>query len=413
MLRSCYVAIVLFNTLFSFAQPYYLLIPDRLFDGDTMRIGWQVSVHGPLITGIGPSLTMPKETQIIRLPGTTLMPGLIEGHSHILLHPYNETSWNDQVLFESEAERTARAINHLKWSLDAGITSMRDLGTEGAGYIDIGLRQSLKKKIIEGPDLQCAGRAIVATGSYGPKSDVFAPPLGAESADGNDLIRVVRDQIGHGVDVIKLYADYRWGINGAAMPTFSIEEIKTIVETAHSAGRPVVAHASTKDGMLRAILGGVNTIEHGDEGDQEIFDLMKARHVALCPTLEAGEAIMSYNGWKKNQDSLPERVKSKMKSFGIAMKSGVEIIFGGDVGVFPHGQNVKELFLMHEYGMKTIQALKCATSGNAELLQFKNKGRLKSGFLADIIACKGDPISDLHVLSDIPFVMKSGKVIKQ
>lgn len=393
------------------AQTQYLLIADRVFDGDTMHTGWQVLVTDNKIESIGPKLVTSSKCEVIKLPGTTLMPGMIEGHSHILLHPYNETSWTDQVLFESEAERIVRATSHLQASLRAGITSMRDLGTEGAGYADIGIKQSLIKKLIIGPDLQCAGKAIVATGSYGPKSAAFIPPLGAEAADGNELIKVVRDQIGYGVDVIKIYADYRWGINNVAMPTFSIDEIKSIVETAHSAGRPVVAHASTKEGMRRAILGGVNTIEHGDEGDQEIFDLMKSYHVALCPTLAAGEAILGYNGWKKNIDSIPERIKSKRKSYAAALRTGVDIVFGGDVGVFAHGDNVRELILMNEYGMKSIEVLKCATSGNADLLQFKNKGRLKSGYHADIIACKGDPIVGLKALYDIRFVMKSGKII--
>ena len=368
-------------------------------------------VQGTLIKEIKPVISVDKGTTILKLPGTTLMPGMIEGHSHILLHPYDETSWNDQVLTESRSERVLRAAQHLKASLMAGFTTLRDLGTEGVDYADVEIKQALAKGILIGPDLICAGRAIVATGSYGPKSMVFSSPRGAEEADGQDLIRVVRDQIGHGVDVIKIYADYRWGPFGAAMPTFSIEEIKSIVETAASSGRRVVAHASTKEGMRRAILGGVSTIEHGDEGDAEIFALMKKFKVSLCPTLAAGEAIMSYKGWEKNTDSLPDRIKAKMMSFKLALQSGVKIIFGGDVGVFAHGENARELLLMKEYGMTNIEVLKTATSINADVFGLDHKGSIKPGYLADIVIVMGHPGEDLKAVQSIKLVMKSGKIL--
>ncbi len=404
------VLILLLGSMLSRTQSI-LLIPDRVFDGESFLDGWQVLVQGTLIKEIKPVISVDKGTTILKLPGTTLMPGMIEGHSHILLHPYDETSWNDQVLTESRSERVLRAALHLKASLMAGFTTLRDLGTEGVDYADVEIKQALAKGILIGPDLICAGRAIVATGSYGPKSMVFSSPRGAEEADGQDLIRVVRDQIGHGVDVIKIYADYRWGPFGAAMPTFSIEEIKSIVETAASSGRRVVAHASTKEGMRRAILGGVSTIEHGDEGDAEIFALMKKFKVSLCPTLAAGEAIMSYKGWEKNTDSLPDRIKAKMMSFKLALQSGVKIIFGGDVGVFAHGENARELLLMKEYGMTNIEVLKTATSINSDVFGLDHKGSIKPGYLADIVIVMGHPGEDLKAVQSIKLVMKSGKIL--
>jgi imidazolonepropionase-like amidohydrolase len=179
----------------------------------------------------------------LELKGATLLPGLIEGHSHLFLHPYNEVSWNDQVLKESRAERVARAVVHARETLLAGFTTTRDLGTEGAMYDDVGLKQAIEKGVIPGPRMLCATRAIVATGSYGPKELAYdiESPHGAAEADGVEgLTREVRTQIGHGADLIKVYVDYRWGINGAAAPTFTVEELKKVVEVASSAGRIVV-----------------------------------------------------------------------------------------------------------------------------------------------------------------------------
>lgn len=263
------------------AQPtdtYYLLKPDRVFDGEKMHTGWQVLVKNNRIEATGAALNAPATAEVIDLKGQTLLPGLIEGHSHLFLHPYNETPWNDQVLKESRVERVARATVHARNTLLAGITTVRDLGTEGAGYDDVGLKQAIEKGVVPGPRMLIATRAIVASGSYGPKelSYEIETPLGAAVADGIDgLIKEVRTQIGNGADLIKVYADYRWGMHGAAAPTFTVEELKTIVEVAGAAGRPVVAHASTPEGMRRAILAGVSTIEHGDDATPEIYRLMK------------------------------------------------------------------------------------------------------------------------------------------
>lgn len=402
--------------LISQAQTYFLQ-PDRVFDGNEMHDNWVVVVTGNKITDVGPvsKITKPRGASTIDLAGTTLLPGMIEAHSHLLLHPYNETSWNDQVMKESDAYRVARATVHAQKTLLAGFTTVRDLGSEGAGYADVGLKNSIDDGVIPGPRMLVAGRAIVATGSYGPKGfdTDFEVMLGAEPADGNDLIRVVRDQIGKGADIIKVYADYRWGAHGEAAPTFSIDELRLIVETAKSSGRPVVAHASTKEGMRRATLAGVETIEHGDQGDLEVFSLMKDKGVSFCPTLAAGDAIQQYNGWKKGVDPEPERIAQKRVSFSAALKSGVNIIAGGDVGVFSHGDNARELELMKEYGMNEISILKSVTSVNAKAFHLDNLGEVKAGFLADLVAVSGDPSKSIGNLKKVSFVMKDGVVYKQ
>src|SRR5690349_1234804 len=329
-------------------ETVYLLKPAHVFDGESAQVhdNWVVLVRGEKIEAVGPSITAPAGAKVIDLPGLTLMPGLIEAHSHILLHPYTETVWNDQVAKESLSLRVARATNHLRSTLLAGFTTIRDLGTEGAGYADVGLKQAVEQGIIPGPRMIVSTRAIVATGSYGPKgyASEWTVPQGAEEADGIDsLTRVVRDQIGHGADWIKIYADYRWGRSGAA-PTFSLDEIKLVVETAKSANIPVAAHATTTEGMRRAALAGVETIEHGDGGTPEVFRLMKEHNVALCPTL----AIAGTNA---------ERKKTVFKA---AIEAGVTIASGSDVGVFAHGDNVRELEAMVNFGMPVIDALRSA-----------------------------------------------------
>ncbi len=393
-----------------------LLKPARVFDGAVMHEGWAVRVRGDRIDAVGAvaDLGSAVGATVIDLPGATLLPGLIEAHAHVLLHPYNETTWNDQVLKESLGVRIARATNHLRATLQAGFTTLRDLGTEGAGYADVELKQAVEQGIIPGPRMIVSTRAIVATGSYGPKGFAldWRVPQGAEEADGVDaLTRVVRDQIGHGADVVKVYADYRWGAQGEAAPTFSLDELKLIVDTARSSNRPVAAHASTPEGMRRATLAGVETIEHGDGGTPEVFRLMAERQVALCPTLAAGDATTQYAGWKKGQSAEPPNITRKRASFKSALQSGVTIIAGGDVGVFPHGDNVRELEMMVDYGMPPLDVVKSATSVSARVLHTDDRGAIKSGLLADLIAVQGDPSQNISALRAVKFVMKGGEPI--
>lgn len=391
-----------------------ILKPARIFDGDAVHEGWAVRIAGERIQAVGPaaSVTAPGATAI-DLPGATVMPGLIEGHSHVLLHPYNEAAWNDQVLHESLGLRTARAVNHLRATLMAGFTTVRDLGTEAAGYADAELKEAVDRGIIPGPRMLVTTRAIVATGSYGPKgfSLQWRVPQGAEEADGDALVRVVRDQIGHGADWIKVYADYPWGARGEAEPTFSLDELKSIVETARSSGRPVAAHATTVEGMRRAVLAGVETVEHGDAGTPEVFRLMAERKVALCATLSAGDATAQYAGWEKGRAPEPPGITRKRASFKAALDAGVTILSGSDVGVFAHGDNAREIELMVDYGMPAVAALRSATSIAARVLHREAEiGRIKEGMVADVIAVDGDPTRDVTALRRVRLVMKDGKV---
>jgi imidazolonepropionase-like amidohydrolase len=394
-----------------------LLVPARVFDGMEMHDGWAVLVRGERIVAAGPTATVsvPGGTRRVELAGATLMPGMIEGHSHLLLHPYNETSWDDQVLREPLALRVARATNHARETLRAGFTTVRDLGTEGAGYADVGLKRAIAQGIIPGPRMVVTTRAIVATGSYGPRG--FTPemdvPQGAEEADASNLARVVRDQIGRGADWIKVYADYGWGPNREARPTFTLDELRQIVEIAGASGRPVVAHASTPEGMRRSILAGVETIEHGDAGTAETFRLMKEKGVVFCPTIAAGDALMRYRGWKRG-DPEPARIVEKRASTRAAIAAGVTMCAGGDSGVFTHGENGLELELLADYGLSPLQALRAATTTNARMLHMENQlGAVRPGLLADLVAVTGDPSVDIHAVRKPVFVMKGGVVYRE
>jgi imidazolonepropionase-like amidohydrolase len=397
---------------------FTLLKPDRVFDGEQMQAGWIVLVKNDSIVAAGTmNFKLPAGTLVIELKGMTLLPGLIEGHSHLFLHPYNETKWEDQVLKESRAERTARAVNHAKATLMAGFTTVSDLGTEGAMYDDVGLKKAIEKGVIPGPRMIVSTRAIVAKGTYAPKSespDVTYPQGAEEAGNADELATIIRSQMAHGADFIKIYADYRYSPSGDAVPAFTEDELKLAANITKSSGRKIVAHATTPEGMKRAIDAGFTSIEHGDNGTEEVFKLMKEKNVAYCPTLAAGEAYKIYDGWRKGIDPDPELVMSKKKSFALALKIGVTICMGGDVGVFAHGDNAREMELMADYGMKPIDVLRSATSINADVFGYGDKiGRIRKGLFADLIAVDGDPSIDIRNIRKIKLVMKNGIIYKQ
>jgi imidazolonepropionase-like amidohydrolase len=398
-----------------------LLVPAAVWDGvaDAPKPGWVVLVKGDHIEAVGPaaSVTAPAGTTRMELAGSTLIPGLIEGHSHLFLHPYNETLWDDQVLKETAGFRMAEAIAHARVTLEAGITTERDLGTEGMSDFDVQLKRAINAGVVPGPRLIVVTRAIVATGAYGPSRTrySFEPQQGAEEATGVEgIARAVRNQVGHGADWIKVYADYSWGPGGEVRPTFSEEELRALVEAAKDAGRPVAAHAMTPEGMRRAVMAGVETIEHGDQGTPEVFRLMKQKGVSLCPTVATSEAYAGYfDGWVKGRMPPNADLQLKRKSFRAALDAGVNICFGGDVGVFPHGENVRELETMVEYGMSPLAAMRAATSGNAKMLHLDDRlGRIAPGLFADLVAVDGDPTRDISVTRKVRLVMKGGQVVK-
>jgi imidazolonepropionase-like amidohydrolase len=397
-----------------------------LIDGtsDAPKMNQVILIRGNKIVAVGDaaSTSIPAGARVIDLSHATVMPGMIESHTHLFLQGEepDQGGYDVQLLKYPASYRAARATVSARRALEQGFTTIRDVETEGAGYGDMGIKRAVNEGIIPGPRIFGVTRAISTTGGY-PLED-YAPeitvPKGAQIADGPDAMRkAAREQLDHGADWIKVYMTHRSWVDDAgnlvSQPTLTVDELKAIVEEAHGWHKKVACHAYNGIGMQRALDGGCDSIEHGLElTDANVAQMVK-QGTWYCPTL-----AVYYKHWEA--DGTPGGIRDRKRaevhvpSFQRAMKAGVKIVFGTDVGGFLWSEPIaQEFLLMTKFGMSPMEAIRSATSRPAEMLDMKGKiGVIAVGAYADIIAVSENPLQNIRALENVGFVMKDGSVFK-